>query len=133
MTALATDWQSIQETEAAAIKSYPLPEALSLISLADRIPDPAKTLLANRFLCVAGGMLFVGPSGVGKSSASVQQDILWALGRPAFGIRPARALRILCIQAENDDGDLGEMAGGAGAYPAKTSKLALAQRKEKAC
>jgi RecA-family ATPase len=57
-------------------------------------------------------MLFVGPSGIGKSSASIQQDILWALGRPAFGIKPARPLRILTIQAENDDGDLSEMSRG---------------------
>ena len=89
-----------------------LPDAVSLMSLADASPDPSKTLLGNRFLCVAGGLLFVGPSGIGKSSASVQQDILWALGRPAFGIHPARPLRTLCIQAENDDGDLGEMARG---------------------
>ncbi len=97
--------------------SEPVSEALtpapvSLMALADVKPDPAKTLLGNRFLCVGGGMLFVGPSGIGKSSASVQQDILWALGREAFGIKPARPLRILCIQAENDDGDLGEMARG---------------------
>jgi hypothetical protein len=57
-------------------------------------------------------MVFVGPSGIGKSSASVQQDMLWGLGRPAFGIAPAGPLRILTIQAENDDGDLGEMMRG---------------------
>ncbi|MBA2271543.1 MAG: AAA family ATPase [Chthoniobacterales bacterium] len=34
------------------------------------------------------------------------------LGRPTFGIQPARPLRILTIQAENDAGDLGEMARG---------------------
>jgi hypothetical protein len=82
------------------------------MELADTPPDAAKTFLLDRFLCVGGGLLFVGPSGIGKSSASVQQDILWALGRPAFGIRPARPLRILCIQAENDEGDLYEMARG---------------------
>lgn len=75
-------------------------------------PDPRKTVLGDRFLCVGGGMLFVGPSGIGKSSASVQQDILWGLGRAAFGIRPARPLRILTIQAENDDEDLAEMREG---------------------
>jgi hypothetical protein len=57
-------------------------------------------------------MLFIAPSGVGKSSASTQQDILWALGRPAFGIKPPRPLRLLTIQAENDDGDLAEMTRG---------------------
>lgn len=69
-------------------------------------------LLGNRFLCRTGAMLFVGPSGIGKSSASVQQDILWSLGREAFGIRPSGPLRILTIQAENDDGDIVEMRDG---------------------
>jgi len=74
--------------------------------------DPENTLLGNRFLCREGGMLFVGPSGVGKSSSSAQMDILWSQGLPAFGIQPARPLRITTIQAENDDGDLTEMATG---------------------
>src|SRR2546421_10855993 len=34
-------------------------------------------------------------------------DAVWRVG-----IYPARRLRMLCIQAENDDGDLGEMARG---------------------
>src|SRR5262249_15813819 len=89
-----------------------LPEAVPLMTLAEREPDSSKTLLGNRFLCRGGSMLFIGPSGIGKSSASVQQDILWALAEPAFGIRPSRPLRILCIQAENDDEDLAEMANG---------------------
>jgi hypothetical protein len=110
---LATTWseEAIPQISAEG-KPLRLPDAVSLMSLADTRPDMAKTLLGNRFLCMGGGLLFVGPSGIGKSSASVQQDILWALGRPAFGIFPARHLRILCIQAENDDGDLGEMARG---------------------
>jgi hypothetical protein len=89
-----------------------LPEGVPLMTLGAREPDLSKTLLGNRFLCRDGGMLFIGPSGIGKSSASAQQDILWALGRPAFGIKPSRRLRILCIQGENDDEDLGEMANG---------------------
>jgi hypothetical protein len=130
MTALATDWQSIQEAEAAVVKSYPLPEARSLIGLADVQPDPAKTLLGNRFLCMGGGLLFVGPSGIGKSSASVQQDICWALGREAFGIKPARRLRTLCIQAENDEGDLGEMARGvfAGLHLSEEDRAEIRER-----
>ncbi|MDO9542078.1 MAG: DnaB-like helicase N-terminal domain-containing protein [Kiritimatiellia bacterium] len=84
----------------------------SLTDYADSEIDPAKTLLGNRFLCDFGGMLLVGPSGVGKSSASVQQDILWSLGKSSFGISSARPLRITTVQAENDDGDLTEMARG---------------------
>ncbi len=87
---------------------------LPLVPLMD-IPagaDPRATLLGNRFLCIGGSLLFVGPSGIGKSSASAQQDILWSLGKPAFGIRPSRPLRILTIQAENDNDDLVEMREG---------------------
>ena len=35
-----------------------------------------------------------------------------SLGREAFGIKPARPLRVLVIQAEDDRGDLNEMAVG---------------------
>ena len=84
----------------------------SLTDFADAAIDEGKTLLAQRFLCCGGGMLFIGPSGSGKSSGSVQQDIQWSLGKPAFGICPARPLRITTIQAENDDGDLTEMSRG---------------------
>jgi replicative DNA helicase len=84
----------------------------SIMEIEGGEPDDSKTVLGERFLCVGGGMLFVGPSGVGKSSASAQQDILWALGRPAFGIAPQRPLKILTIQAENDDEDLAEMRDG---------------------
>ena len=91
-----------------------LPAATDIMTLSETDPTvfEADNLLGNRFLCREGGMLFIGPSGIGKSSASIQQDILWALGRPAFGIKPARPLRMLTIQAENDDGDLAEMTRG---------------------
>lgn len=88
------------------------PDAIPLITLGEVEPDPKQTLLGHRFLCRGGGMLLLGPSGIGKSSASVQQDVLWGLGKPAFGIVPAQPLKILTIQAENDDGDLGEMVRG---------------------
>lgn len=78
--------------------------------------DPAeiigKTLLGIRYLCRAGGMLFVGPTGIGKSSWIMQAIIRWALGQPHFGISPYKPLRILVIQAENDDGDIEEMRDG---------------------
>jgi hypothetical protein len=85
---------------------------VALMDISAGAPDLRATVLGNRFLCIGGAMLFVGPSGIGKSSASVQQDIQWSLGRPAFGIRPARPLRILTIQAENDAEDLAEMREG---------------------
>jgi hypothetical protein len=101
-------------TELNADRVDELPASRSIIALAESDPAifEADNLLGKRFLCIEGGMLFVGPSGIGKSSASVQQDICFALGRPAFGIHPTRPLRILCVQAENDDGDLAEMSRG---------------------
>ena len=69
-------------------------------------------LLKNRFLCRGAGLLMVGPTGIGKSSLSMQMMISWALGRPLFGIEPARPIKSLLIQAENDDGDLAEMRDG---------------------
>lgn len=90
----------------------PLPLIRSIQELCDTPPDPTANLLGERLLCRGGAMLIVGPSGVGKSSMSMQQDICWAVGRAAFGIIPVRPLRILTIQAENDDGDLYEMSWG---------------------
>ena len=94
-------------------KGSAIPERKPLLEYGDVPPDIVKTLLGNRFLCVEGGLLFIGPSGIGKSSASIQQDILWSIGEPAFGIAPARPLKIVTIQAEDDAGDLSEMVQGA--------------------
>ena len=85
---------------------------ISLMDVDAGTPDPRANVLGDRFLCIGGTMLFVGPSGIGKSSASVQQDILFSIGLAAFGIRPGRPLKILTIQAENDAEDLAEMRDG---------------------
>ena len=90
-----------------------LPPRKALWEYGDVVPDLGNTLLADRFLCREGGMLFVGPSGIGKSSASIQQDSLWCIGEAAFGICPARPLKIVGIQAEDDEGDLYEFIAGA--------------------
>ena len=42
----------------------------------------------------------------------MQLMIKWALGQAVFGLEPARPLKSLLIQAENDDGDLAEMKAG---------------------
>lgn len=84
----------------------------SITELAQAEIDHSLTLLGSRLLCVGGSLLFGGPSGIGKSSALSQMGINWALGREAFGIMPARPLKIVMIQAENDRGDLIEMAKG---------------------
>jgi hypothetical protein len=54
----------------------------------------------------------VAQTGVGKSSFVMQAAMTWALGQPFFDIAPARPLRTLIVQAENDDGDMAEMRDG---------------------
>jgi hypothetical protein len=80
------------------------------------LPKPAfkdeNELLRNRFLCRQGAMLLSGPTGIGKSSLSMQCMILWGLGRPCFKIEPTKPLKSVLIQAENDDDDLAEFRDG---------------------
>jgi AAA domain len=55
-------------------------------------------------------MFIVAPSGMGKSTLSIQMAVLWCCGLIAFGITPRKALRILIVQAEDDQGDCTEMS-----------------------
>src|SRR6266567_8862996 len=91
-------------------KSAPPPKARLLSELIrpkhDQDPDE---LLKPRFLSRGGGLLLCGPTGVGKSAYGLQCAMNWALARECLGITPARPLKSLLIQAENDDGDLAEM------------------------
>ena len=107
-------WAKSQATEReiqSALQTPP-PEARSVLSYKAEFPDPEKTLLGDRWLCVGQGALAVGPTGIGKSTSSMQQDICWSIGREAFGIKTSKPQRILVIQAENDSGDLHEMIKG---------------------
>jgi len=70
------------------------------------------TVAGHHWLRKGGSALLVGPSGIGKSSLARQLAMTWALGRPWFGIVPARELKILMIQAENDLADLHDMDVG---------------------
>lgn len=70
-----------------------------------------------RYLCKGKSAWLLGPSGIGKSSLVTEFAVGWALGKPVWGIMPARPLKSLIIQAENDQHDLAEMAQGiAAAY-----------------
>ena len=101
-----------------AVTILPPPVAKRLDELVAHVANDPSELLQNRFLCRGSGLLLVGPTGIGKSSFSMQCKILWAIGRPAFGFVPPRPIQSLLIQAENDDGDLAEMRDGvfAGLY-----------------
>ena len=96
----------VQELQPVSPRARRLSE---LLRFHDNDPDE---LLRFRYLCRGGGLLLVGPTGIGKSSLSMQLMLSWALGRSAFDIQPARPLKSLLIQAENDDGDLAEMRDG---------------------
>jgi DNA replication protein DnaC len=78
------------------------------LELFDRDNDDAN-LIGNRWLCKGAQAAITGPTGVGKSSLTLQIAIRWILGRPVFGaLRPVKPMRVLLIQAENDLGDIAE-------------------------
>jgi hypothetical protein len=88
-------------------KSGPEKMAFAELMGFDRLDDPS-TVLGNRWLCRGGSLLIVGQSGTGKSSLAMQASVLWSVGRPFFGIKAVRPLRIVILQAENDRGDVAE-------------------------
>lgn len=69
--------------------------------------DP-NSVLGKRWLCKGHAAVIMGPSGVGKSTITMQLAVNWAIGKAVFGIIPKGPLRHLIIQAENDAGDLSE-------------------------
>jgi RecA-family ATPase len=108
LTIGAASWQEWEEAHA-----DPLPEPLDLdrLILTDWSQDP-DNLLGKRWLCRTRSALFVGSSGIGKSTLILTAAVRWALGKDFYGMAPVRPLRVLYIQAENDDGDVGEMLQG---------------------
>jgi hypothetical protein len=104
------DANGVAAEPAVTVSSRPVAKRLDEL-VAHLVNDPNE-LLRTRYLCRGAGLLLVGPTGIGKSSWAMQAMILWALGRPAFGIVPSGPLKSLLIQAENDEGDLAEMRDG---------------------
>ena len=76
--------------------------------------DDKDSVLGYRWLCRGGASLWIGQSGIGKSSLAMQAGMMWAQAKPFFGVRPTRGKRLksLFIQAENDAGDMAEMMQG---------------------
>jgi AAA domain len=83
----------------------PLPalSGRSVLDYLDIFIDPKTNLAGNRWLTSDGSAFIIAPSGHGKSSLALQLAIYWALGRIVFGIKPARPLKILIVQSEDDD------------------------------
>jgi hypothetical protein len=99
--------------------------------------DPSE-LLKHRFLYRGAVCLLCGPTGVGKSALLMQAAIYWSVGRAFFGILPGeiyqqQGMRILMVQAENDEGDLVEMRDGvlAGCDDLSDEEKALARQRVK--
>jgi AAA domain len=87
-------------------------EAIPLGNLKRANDNDPDELLKHRFLCRGGTLLLAGPTGIGKSSLAMQLLIRWSIEQGCFGLIPTRPLKILIIQAENDNGDLAEMRDG---------------------
>jgi hypothetical protein len=110
-----TDAEAL-ETQAVKVEALPVVRGLHDLRAPPAENDPSE-LIMHRFLYRGGVCLLLGPTGVGKSSLLMQLAIHFALGKPLFGITPGtayreRGMRILLIQAENDEGDLAEMRDG---------------------
>jgi hypothetical protein len=67
------------------------------------------TLIGDRYICRGGQCITVSGAGMGKSSFAIQEAFSYALGMPHLGMLPKRPLTSLIIQAEDDDGDIGEV------------------------
>lgn len=128
----ANDWVrdgAKQATIISAIQSAYDPvlstvEVQSYGQLFKYVPQEDKTILiGNRWVCQGGQLLLVGQSGIGKSSLSVQAAMFWALGQPFFGIAPVKELKSLFVQAENDIGDMAEIAQGVLHHVIRTCKM----------
>lgn len=87
-----------------------IPRGIDLLNASLRNIDLSAVLAGERWLSRKNGCLVIAPSGHGKSSLSIQLAILWACGRTAFGLKARQAMRILIIQAEDDDNDVTEFA-----------------------
>lgn len=118
----------------AVAMTNPAPIARGLFDLHPAVEAPENELLLNRFLSRKGSMLIVGNTGIGKSSLVMQMMIQWALGVGCFGILPARPLKSLLVQGENDEQDLADMRDGvAGSLGLTDDQRALINRSVVVC
>lgn len=73
-------------------------------------------LVGNGYLMKASNLLINGASGRGKSSLLMMRMVLWVLGRDFYGQRPARPMKAVFFQAENNKRDLSRQFQGVRDY-----------------
>ncbi len=106
----------IDQRERAVMEQIAPPGAITLRELQEKIEaegeaDPNE-LIKRRFLCAGGAGILAAETGCGKSSFVMQIALHWGAGLACFGLEPTRPLKILLIQAENDNRDLYEEFSG---------------------
>jgi hypothetical protein len=99
----------------------------SIMEIPNDVEDSETNLIGERFLTRKRAIEVVGQTGVGKSVLLMQMAMVWSAGKNFMGIRPQSALRILLVQAENDDEDLRKMRDGVIAGCGLESDLGLIQ------
>jgi hypothetical protein len=104
------------QAEMATIQTLPPSRKLRELRRSDPELD-ASDLISERFLYRGGVCLLVGPTGAGKSSLLMQLAIHLAVGKTLFGLQPGavyrkKGMRILLVQAENDEAELAKMRDG---------------------
>jgi hypothetical protein len=91
------------------------PKRLALVAGVNGFPtDPPRDsiLAGNGGIRIGDIAMLNSGAGMGKSVSMGQLAMAWALGLPYFGIRPARALRILHYVGEDDDATMGQIREG---------------------
>ena len=84
--------------------------ARPLCSFTYPVNDPSRLIGTKyRYLGRGGSLLIPAPAGIGKSTASYQMAYLWGIGRDFLGLDCIHPLRVLIIQCEDDEGDVGEV------------------------
>ena len=127
------------EAQVAKIQEPPRVTALGDLHAPVYGNDPTE-LLKHRFVYRGATCLLCGPTGVGKSARLMHAAIRWSVGKSFFGIEPGdvyqrQGMRILLVQAENDEGDLAEMRDGvlAGCDDLTDAEQALAKTRIDTC
>lgn len=73
--------------------------------LLGQVVDYSQNVLGDLFIERGSYVVINGPTGVGKSVLSVQIGVEAALGRETFGIKVARPVKVLIVQAEDSRND----------------------------